>query len=127
VKKPIRPRVFDASQPFQYAWSIPEGSSERNYAELLCRLAEKIYQFGRGVDLGWAWAELLDSAEFEKRLEAYTGTIHRPSGTGEGGQVLPCPTKGSLFSLQKRYAAKVERFEAVLSSRSFSESFRQEP
>jgi CRISPR-associated protein Csb2 len=90
-------------------------------------LAERLYQFGRGVDMACAWAELTDRAEWRKQLEAYTGTIHRPSGNGEGGQVLPCPTRGSLDSLQERYTAGLKRFEVAPVGRTLSQSFRQQP
>jgi len=127
TKKSIFPRIFDPSEPFHYAWFLPEGAAGRDHIETLRRLAERLYQFGRGIDFAWAWIGLLDHAEFNSQLDEYPGTIYRPSGTVDGGLVLPSPTKGSLSSLQARYAANLNRFQIVSSGGPFSQSFRQQP
>lgn len=127
VNKLIRPRLFDASQPLLYAWPLPENEETDNRAKVLFELADRVYQFGRGIDMACAWAEVMDQSEWDKRLAAYNGTIDRPSGDGEGGRALPCPTRGSLDSLERRYAAGLKRFEATSIGRTFSQSFRQLP
>lgn len=126
VKKEIRPLLFDADQPLLYAWTFPDQPKERTFGSVLCQLAEKIYQLGRGVDLAWAWAEIISETELAHRLDGYAGTVHRPALAGAGKPVL-CPVAGSFASLEKRYHANVSRFEVVKSDRAVSQSFRRLP
>ena len=125
-KKAVRPVLFDAEQAFLYAWPLRDDPQREAYAHVLCQLAEGIYQLGRGVDLAWAWAEVVEEAELDERLEGHTGTIHRPSIGGDG-KAFACPMRGSFQSLENRYHANVQRFEVVTAGRSASQSFRQLP
>jgi CRISPR-associated protein Csb2 len=125
-KKVIHPLLFDAEQPLLYAWTLRSEPESDDSLQVLSKLAEGIYQLGRGVDLAWAWAEVMNETDFDTRLESYSGRIHRPSVGGEG-TALACPTKGSFLSLEDRYVANQQRFEVVKSGRSVSESFRQLP
>lgn len=127
TKKIIRPFIFDPAVPFHYAWSIPDDAEGSARAESLSRLAETVYQLGRGVDFAWADTELLSKADFEDQLEHYPGTVHRPTAGGDGGVSLPCPTKGTFTSLEARYDANASRFETVTNGRTISQSFRQQP
>jgi len=126
AKKTIRPLLFDAEQPLLYAWTVSNESEKEKFVPLLCQLAEKIYQLGRGVDLAWAWAEIIDETELASRLDSYAGTIHRPSLAGTGKPAL-CPTSGSFASLEKRHRAKTSRFEVVKIDRAVSQNFRRLP
>lgn len=56
TEKAVKPRIFDASIPFRYAWSIGD---EEHRAWLVCALAKRLYQLGRGIDMAWAWGEVL--------------------------------------------------------------------
>jgi CRISPR-associated protein Csb2 len=126
AKKEIRPLLFDAGQPLLYAWPLGDESSQGKFAHVLCQLAEKVYQLGRGVDLAWAWAEIIDDAEVARRLDGYVGTVHRPS-LGGAGKPVSCPVSGSFPSLEKRYHANASRFEAVKIDRAVSQNFRRQP
>lgn len=75
-KKSICPLLFDAEQALLYAWSLREDSQKDTLLRVLCQLAEGVYQLGRGVDLAWAWAEVIEQTELEARLAFYNGTIH---------------------------------------------------
>ncbi len=126
AKKEIRAWLFDAEQPLLYAWTLPDIHDAEKFADVLCQLAEKIYQLGRGVDLAWAWAEIISETELAHRLDEYAGTVHRPALAG-AGKPVPCPVGGSFASLEKRYHANVSRFEVVKIDRAVSQSFRRLP
>jgi CRISPR-associated protein Csb2 len=102
AKKVWRPRHFDASVPWIYAWPIDEQAE--THARTICELAEKLYQLGRGVDMAWGCGKVLDEADLDKILVDYNGIVRRPSA-GEGLR-LACPAKGSLESLVDRYQAR---------------------
>jgi CRISPR-associated protein Csb2 len=103
-----RPRLFDAKVPWVYAWSFAE--VDESHANAVCALSEKLYQLGRGVDMAWAWGEILDESKLEERLAKYDGVVRRPSA-GDG-LLLACPHAGSLESLERRYQARRFRHEA---------------
>jgi CRISPR-associated protein Csb2 len=109
ARKVWRPRHFDAAVPWIYAWPIANGEDGEPHAKTICELASKLYQLGRGVDMGWAWGEVLDEAELDAKLADYDGVIRRP-GAGDGLR-LACPGKGSLNSLEDRYLARRFRNE----------------
>jgi CRISPR-associated protein Csb2 len=127
TKKQIRPRIFEATTPFHYAWEIPAGEESSDQSVVLQQLADRVYQFGRGVDFAWATAELMSEKDLDSLLNGYAGTVHRPTPLGSNGLALACPEKGSLSSLERRYAANAERFDLIQSGRVFSQSFRQQP
>ncbi len=127
TKKQIRPRIFDAETHFHYAWEIPAGEESSGHLVVLQKLADRIYQLGRGVDFAWATAELMSEEKLEVLLSGYAGTVHRPTPRGSNGLALACPVKGSLSSLERRYAANADRFELIQAGRVFSQSFRQQP
>jgi CRISPR-associated protein Csb2 len=102
-----RPRIFDAKVPWIYAW--PFEQADESHAVAICALSEKLYQLGRGVDMAWAWGELLDEPSMEARLTEYAGVVRRPSA-GDG-VLLACPEGGSLESLERRYRARRFRSE----------------
>ncbi len=108
--KDVRARLFDQEVPWLYAWTHDDVGGEDDRARAVCSLSERLYQFGRGVDLAWAWGEVLrNDGELAQRLMDYPGRVFRPSGTGEG-QSLLCPEPGSLKSLLSRYEAGARRF-----------------
>jgi CRISPR-associated protein Csb2 len=125
--KIFRPHVFDPEVPFVYGWSLGEAPGEEEYARTICTMAERLYQLGRGIDMAWAWGELLDDgAFFEELLAMYPGCIYRPSA-GSSTKTLLCPRPGSLESLARRYEAFGRRFRPVKEGRSVKVVFRQPP
>lgn len=107
AQKVWRPRHFDAAVPWIYAWPFAEDGVAN--AETICVLSEKLYQLGRGVDMAWAWGEVLDEAALDAKLVEYNGIVRRPSA-GDG-LLLACPKKGSFESLERRYQAPRFRTE----------------
>lgn len=108
--KTIRPRLFDAPPALQYAWTFTAGSEANRHADRLCRIAERLYQFGRGVDMAYATADVVDDGVIEDRLGADRGSLWRPSGdAATGGVRLRCPLPGSLGSLLTRYCQQGQR------------------
>jgi CRISPR-associated protein Csb2 len=95
TSKLIRPRVFDASIPFLYLWAFDDDDQSKLLAEAICALAERLYQLGRGIDLAWAWGEVIDNEKVEAQLSSYPGAVYRPS-RGGSGRILVCPESGSL-------------------------------
>ena len=118
TSKIIRPHLFDASHPFLYAWSFEPGAVAEHHAQTMARIAERLYQLGRGVDMAWAWGEILDDGEgAQARLAAHGGVLHRPSKAGTGGTTLAVPLKGSLGSLIERHKKMRARFQTLYEPR----------
>jgi len=124
TQKVFKPRLFDADVPWLFAWRFTPSEASERQSQRLCSLAEQVYQFGRGIDLAWAWGELLDSREVEERLAVYTGVVYRPS-KGGARMELACPQRGSLRSLSDRHQAFGRRFEAVTQGRAAKQLFSQ--
>lgn len=113
AKKVWRPRHFDAAMPWIYAWRFT--ADDQIQANTICALCEKLYQLGRGVDMAWAWGEVLDEAELNARLAEYDGIVLRPSAGHD--RLFACPQEGSLDSLERRY--REPRFRAEKAGRVF--------
>ncbi|MGY6215320.1 type I-G CRISPR-associated protein Csb2, partial [Methylolobus aquaticus] len=106
--KNFRPQLFDQKIPVVYVWTF---DTDDGHADTVTRLAELLYQFGRGVDMAYAAAEVIDAGEAERRLKEYEGLIYRPT-PGGAGLTLRCPRKNlSLDSLLKRHAAQLVRLK----------------
>lgn len=105
----IEPKLFDADIPLLFIWSYQDDELASVSAPRICAIADRLYQFGRGVDMAWASAMVLDDAELAARLRAYSGSVLRPTPGGRG-RLLPCPEPGSLRSLDARHAANSQRF-----------------
>ena len=122
--KVFKPRLLDDSEPFKYVWIVKQTDDENHEAHIsvVCGLAQRLYQFGRGVDFACAWGEVVDDAQLEECLSSYPGTIHRPS-SGGGGVSLKCPMPGSLKSLQDRYLDFGKRFYAEQRGRVARQTF----
>jgi CRISPR-associated protein Csb2 len=124
--KTFQPHFFDTGIPFVYAWPLGPDPVDQQNAGKICGLAEGLYQFGRGIDMAWAWGETLDDGKLEDFLAAYPGQVFRPSENGSG-RMLPTPLPGSLESLERRYRAYAERFCYVKEGRKVKVAFRQPP
>lgn len=124
--KVFRPYFFDSSISFVYAWSVGQAPDDENNAKVIQSLAERLYQLGRGIDMAWAWSEVLDDGKFDELLATYPGQIFRPTA-GNSGFVLACPGEGSLESIERRYQAQSRRFRYEQSGKSVKIVFRQPP
>ena len=125
-KKVFRPRFFDAAVPFVYVWPLADAGGDDQNARAICSLAERLYQLGRGIDMAWAWGEILDNREIEELLSKHPGRVFRPL-PGSGTTVLTCPCPGSLESIERRHRAFGERFRYEQHGRSQKAIFRQPP
>src|SRR6266478_2037365 len=107
--KLIRPRLFDHTNAFLYAWSFETAAAAENHAREICAMAERLYQLGRGVDMAWAWAEVLDGKEIEPLLARHGGVLFCPA-QGGAGEAFLYPIPGSLKSLSDRFEDTRKRF-----------------
>ncbi len=124
--KIFRPYLFDSGIPFMYAWPLGQEPADQQRAETICSLAERLYQFGRGIDMAWAWGETLDDGELDNLLATYPGQVFRPSQNGSG-RLLPTAFPGSLESLERRHQAYTERFSYLKEGGKVKVVFRQPP
>lgn len=109
--KLVQPSLFDGVQPILYAWPLPDETPD---VEPLIKAAQSVYQLGRGVDMAWADAQVLEDDALHERLGRYRGHVHRPSPGGVGGPgALACPVVGSLASLVLRHRATRLRVEGA--------------
>jgi CRISPR-associated protein Csb2 len=122
--KRIRPRLFNASVPLLYIWRFDADSE--NQSSCICDIANGLYQLGRGVDMAWATAEIVDEAKVDDQLNDYPGVIYRPS-RGRKGLIMDCPEDGSLDSLEARHKENAKRFRRVKLGRSARTEFAQAP
>lgn len=104
VGKISRPRLFDAHVPLLYVWSFDGGNNGGHHARIICLIAERLYQLGRGVDMAWAWGEMSDESEIAAYLAHHGGVLYRPTKSSVGAPLL-CPQNGSLASLEARFKA----------------------
>ncbi|MCB2262737.1 MAG: type I-U CRISPR-associated protein Cas5/Cas6 [Candidatus Thiosymbion ectosymbiont of Robbea hypermnestra] len=111
VSKAIKPRLFEAEIPFLYAWTFQDTDADQQRAHRIRDLAERLYQLGRGVDMAWAWGELLDEEETQARLARHRGPVYRPTPGGDRKHELNGPLPGSLNSLELRHSATGNRFD----------------
>jgi CRISPR-associated protein Csb2 len=119
----IKPLLFDSSASLLYTWQFEEGEDQ---ARRICGIANRLYQLGRGVDTAWAWGEIIDAADLDKRLAEHGGGVYKPGERGAGLQ-LPCPQKGSLKSLELRFKATGKRFRTITLGRQVQQLFAQAP
>jgi len=106
----IRPILFDAETPLLYAWTFEEAREALANAKKICAIAERLYQLGRGVDMAWAWGEVLPSEEADARTLASGCVLHRPSN-GVGSAPFAVPLTGSFHSLVLRHEKMRVRFQ----------------
>ncbi len=113
--KTIKPRLFRSDAVFLYAWHFSAGPEADTHAPTICAIAERLYQFGRGVDMAYATADLLTNEEPEAWLTRYPGPFWRPAGkTASGGTPLRCPAPGTLQSLVERHNDQRNRISGNL-------------
>jgi len=108
--KQVQPSLFDGNTPLLYAWPLPDGDAP---AQTLAEAAHSVYQLGRGVDIAWADAQVVDRDELEDRLRAFPGAVHLPAPGAADGPTWPCPKPGSVDSLLARHGAPRLRTEGA--------------
>jgi CRISPR-associated protein Csb2 len=122
--KQIAPRML-ATPSFVYLWYFSSAPDDATNAESVRSLADHLYQFGRGVDMAWAYGEEISAEQADIIFERFPGRVYRPSrGTGEE---LDCPTSGSLESLEARHRANIARFRIERSTSGLREILEQAP
>lgn len=111
IKAPklIKAMLFHPAAKVLYLWQLDDAEG---HAVRICAIANRLYQLGRGVDMAFATAEIMDADRAEACLAEYRGAIYRPCTSGSGS-ALSCPQSGSLQSLVDRYKATGERFTYV--------------
>ena len=107
VGKRIRPTLFDASVPICYCWWLGDDDT---HAPALCAAAHGIYQLGRGVDMAWAEAAVVDADEAARRISRGGGNVYRPSEHILADRGLLCARPGSRLSLASRFERTRVRF-----------------
>lgn len=112
VAKSIQSRHLDAGLPIVYIWRFEADDIALHAADHIRAMAENLYQLGRGVDMAWASAKVLDAQDGDRHFEAALGDTFLP-GDGTGGVTLACPERGSLDSLLLRFQANRIRFKSV--------------
>jgi CRISPR-associated protein Csb2 len=116
TSKEIYPILFDAETPLLYVWTFDEAPEAQANARRICAIAERLYQLGRGVDMAWAWGEILTVEEAEACLAAHGDALYRPGRTGDG-KTLAVPVKRSLESLVERHEKMRARFQTLYESK----------
>src|SRR5262249_39721107 len=124
--KLIKARLLDSNTPIRYFWNFEADHTSGQFAARICSVAERIYQLGRGVDMAWAWGEVLDGPQARQQLSEHRGTVHYP-GNSSSGVMLACPEPGSLRSLIKRYRAHCGRLADVHEGTKIRQVFAQPP
>jgi CRISPR-associated protein Csb2 len=102
IAKVVQPSLFSTGQPLLYAWQL---TTDASHTVALAEAASDMYQLGRGVDMAWAVAEVIDDNELVARLTGYRGRVHRPEIGTRSDRMLACPLSGSLSSLVQRHQA----------------------
>ena len=108
VGKQWRPRFFDAGDPVLYAWDFDSATGE---AELVCGIAARLYQLGRGIDMAAATGTVVDRDEAEAALAAHPGAVRHPASAGGAVSVARPGTLASLVERRQRGRQRLARDE----------------
>jgi len=96
-----------------YVWEIEDRLAMPRSVEGVLRIANKLYQLGRGTDMAWAHARTCNRSEAELLLLEFQGSVYRPTDFNNDGVALAVPMPGSLASLRSRFEAGLMRFERL--------------
>lgn len=97
------PALFDPQIPFIYCWFI-EGSEHPTDA--LCEAARNLHRLGRGHDMIWAEASVVDRKAAHDLIWDHQGRVYKPSrkaATLKHQLQLLCPRPKTMQSLITRY------------------------
>ncbi len=119
-QKTWQPSFFDHHEPVFYIWDFDSGKRE---ATQVCAIAHRLYQLGRGIDMAWAYANIVDRDQADTLLESHGGPVHKPSGKG----VTATPTCGTLASLAARYERNRTRLTTVRVGHKSQQVFTKPP
>ncbi|NOZ51634.1 MAG: type I-U CRISPR-associated protein Cas5/Cas6 [Gammaproteobacteria bacterium] len=106
--KCVQPRLFEAASPMLYIWTAENAD---RYSLTISAISERLYQFGRGVDIAYATTELVQIEEAQMMLKKHVGNIYRPTPNGIEGLDVYCPATGSLNSLTRRHSEHARKFQ----------------
>ena len=126
VAKTIHVRHIDASIPVIYSWCFDASEDNVKAARQICAMADNIHRLGRGLDMAWARADVVDSDTCISTQESFEGNTFRP-GNGRGEIDLDCPIPGSLNSLLARYGAHRQRLGSVTQGKRLMVYFTNPP
>ena len=124
VGKNIYPILFDAKTPVLYSWTVTDDSV---HAAAVCRAFDGLYRLGRGVDMAWAEATVIDADAAEAHLCNDNAIVYRPSKGSSSELELLCPRPGSRLSLTNRFDAMRRRFHAGVTNGKPTQVFVQPP
>jgi CRISPR-associated protein Csb2 len=119
--KRTQPRLLQGKPHFLYIWRFEAEDGAHAPSQHLIQITRRLYQFGRGVDMAWARAQVLAPEEAIALLRRHDGTVHDPCDNGS--ERLQAPTRGSLRSLEQRFA----NFRSRLKVNEKQIHFRQPP
>ena len=122
--KRIAPRLLE-SPTFVYVWRFATTDGAEQHCRTICSVAGSLYQFGRGIDMAWAYAQDLSLEDADAVVDASSGRVYRPSAAP--GDELDCPGSGSLASLETRHRATAARFRNDRGAAGSRELFQQPP
>ena len=124
VKKSMRPTLFDVESPLLYLWPF---DGDCTHASALCMIAKKLYQLGRGIDMAYAEAAIIDEPAVEGLHFGHGGIVYRPTRGGMSGQFLLCPQSGLRKSLTSRFQNMQKFFRAGGTNRKPTQVIVQPP
>lgn len=105
--KLVRPVLLEKDAPICYLWVIPADETDKAHSAIaVCR---QLYQLGRGIDMAYADAELVDQSQTIDYLSRKGLVLYDPQPDSTNGIVLRNPIPGSFDSLQKGYSAHRKR------------------
>ena len=124
VRKTVHPILFDPAAPLLYSWRFSDAGAPM---AALCAMAGQLYQLGRGIDMAWANAAVLDGDEAQGQLSSHGGIVYHPSEAGGANRTLFCPRPGTRHSLTHRFEERRNRFRRGGSNRRPTRVFVQPP
>ena len=108
--KTVSPLLLAEGTSYLYAWMVPDKDGNREHAEEIARLADRLSHLGRGVDPAFARGCVVSVIDAEEQL-VRTGGVKRPTsdgGTSSSG--IRCPMPGSLDALEDGFQERRTMF-----------------
>ena len=124
VRKDMRSTLFDVQSPILYLWSFDGNCT---HASVLCAAAKQLYQLGRGINMAYSEAAIIDVVAAEKLRLNHGGIVYQPARGGVSGQVLLCPQEGLRKSLTSRFQGMQKFFRVGGTNRKPTQVIVQPP